>query len=268
MDESGKSFPEAAQLPQFFALGAVTFSTQEDMEDYTSRADSLKQDFFGTTNITFHEPLMRHHDGPYSFNGDVGKQAGFDAALTELIAASKFVVFGTGVRKHLFQSDFVETRLDAYLPTDVYAVAITMLLERYLDYLAMAAPSKSIGRVTFESIGPKEDAEHQLAYAHLLLDGSQWVAESAFRNWLETGLRFVPKSGSHPMELADMVSRELYEWIRDGCGTVGGRWGLFSQKTYCRGDGLMGKFGVKVFPDSDIRDRIVTHRRTYGAKEQ
>lgn len=94
--------------------------------------------------------------------------------------------------------------------------------------------------MTFESQGPKEDAEHQMEYARLLLDGSQWIADASFRNWLETGLRFVPKSGSHPMELADMLSRELFEWIRDGCITQHGRWDLFNRKIYCRGDALMG----------------------------
>lgn len=36
-----------------------------------------------------------------------------------------------------------------------------MLLERYIDFLADNS-SKRLGRVSFESQGPKEDAEHQL----------------------------------------------------------------------------------------------------------
>ncbi len=116
-----------------------------------------------------------------------------------------------------------------------------------------------------ESIGSREDAEHQLEYARLLLEGSQWIPDSVFRNDLETGLRFVPKQGSHPCELADMFARELYEWIRGDCDVTPMRWDLFSKKMYCRGDGQMGKFGVKVFPDSDIRDRIEAHRLRCGA---
>lgn len=105
-----------------------------------------------------------------------------------------------------------------------------------------------------------EDAFHQLEYARTLLEGSQWVPDSAFRNWLEPGLQFTPKQGSDPTELADMLSREIYEWIRSGCAVAPLRWNLFSRRIYCRGDGQMGKFGVKVFPDSDIRDRIEAHR--------
>lgn len=103
-----------------------------------------------------------------------------------------------------------------------------MLLERYIDFLA-SSETKRFGRVTFESIGPCEDAEHQLEYARTLLDGSQWVPDSAFRSWLETGLRFEPKKGSHPPELADMMSRDLYEWVRGNCEVKPKRWDLLYQ---------------------------------------
>jgi hypothetical protein len=104
-----------------------------------------------------------------------------------------------------------------------------------------------------------------LEYARLLIEGSQWVPDSAFRGWLEAGLRFQPKCGSDPMEIADMFARDLYEWIRDGCQTKPKRWDLFSRKTYCRDDGAMGKFGVKIFPDSDIRAKVEEHRKACGA---
>ena len=68
------------------------------------------------------------------------------------------------------------------------------------------------------------------------------------------------------MEIADMFARDLFEWIRDGCKNPSKRWELFSKKAYCRDDGMMGKFGIKVFPDADIRDLIEAHRAQYGAK--
>ncbi len=190
------------------------------------------------------------------------RQADFDQAVTELIQSANFLVFGIGIRKAGFEQEFVATGIDPYLPTDAYSVAITMLMERYLDYLS-TSKVKRIGRVTFESQGPLEDAHHQIEFARLLLNGSQWVPDSAFRAWLETGCRFTPKQGSDPMELADMVSREVYEWIRGECLIDPIRWDLLSKKIYCRGDGQMGKFGVKVFPDSDIRSQIEAHRAKY-----
>ena len=262
VDENGKSKPEPLPVPTFFSLGAISM-TPTDAEQYKSAADELKNEFFGRTDFTFHEPHMRIRDGLYHFNGDSVKQDAFDDALGKLIELTPFVAFGVGIRKQAY-ADFVDASLDPYLPSDVYSLAIDLLLERYLDYLATNG-RKTIGRVTFESQGPKQDAEHQLEYARLLLDGTQWVPDSAFRNWLETGMRFIPKSGSHPMELADMFSRDLYEWVRDGCESKPHRWKFFQDKIYCRRDGLRGKFGVKIFPDSDTRSVIESHRAQCGA---
>ncbi len=264
LDESGKSSVEPVAGPTFFALAGIAMNP-EDAEAYCVEADKVKMEFFNTTDITFHEADMRAYDGPYYFSGDNQRQLEFDKALDNLVLETDFTAFGVGIRKLAFKQDFVETGIDPYLPTDAYAVAITMLLERYLDYLAVYAPDR-LARLTFEAQGSREDAEHQLEYARLLLDGSQWVPDSVFRNWLETGLRFTPKVGSHGTELADMFSRELYEWIRGDCDVTPKRWSIFSRKIYCREDGAMGKFGVKVFPDSDVRERIVEHRRKCGAK--
>lgn len=262
VDENGKSKPEPLATPTFFSLGAISM-TPDDADSYRYAADELKNDFFGRSDFTFHEPYMRNHDALYYFNGDKSKQNAFDDALNNLIEATPFVAFGVGVRKHAYL-DFMTKEADPYLPSDVYSLAIDLLMERYVDYLA-ANKDEVMGRVTFESQGPKEDAEHQLEYARLLLDGTQWVPSSAFRNWLETGMRFAPKSNSHPMELADMFSRDLYEWVRGECSIKPYRWDVFEKKIYCRDDGMRGKFGVKIFPDSDIRDKIEVHRVQCGA---
>ncbi len=263
IDESGRSNPGYAPGLAFFSLGAVAL-TEEETEVYCAKADEIKLRFFGNTSVTFHEPNMRNRTGSFYFGNNEQERRKFDDAISGLIEDTDFVAFGVGIRKHAFAGEFVEAGLDPYLPTDVYVIAIAMMLERYVDFLANSS-EKRMGRLTFEGQGAKEDAYHQLEYARLLIEGTQWVSDKGFRQWLETGLRFTPKRGSHPTELADMLSRDLYEWVRDDCESTPRWWKLFSRKMYCRGDGRMGKFGVKVFPDSDIREAIERHRRDCGA---
>ena len=107
LDESGKSFPEAGDLPQFFAVGAVAFKNEQDQESYCQKADAIKQEFFGTTEMTFHQPMMKNHEGPYYLEGNTVRQAEFDAALEGLIKDSNFAVFGAGVRKQAFRDEFL-----------------------------------------------------------------------------------------------------------------------------------------------------------------
>jgi hypothetical protein len=266
VDESGQSFPEknlTPPVPTFFALAAISLR-EELVADYCERADEVKREFFGHTDITFHEPHMRKREKPFYFEGNLDMQNRFDAAVDDLVQKTDFTVFGVGIRKHAFHREFVAVEADPYLPTDVYALSILLLLERYIDFLYTETVQR-LGRVIFESQGPLEDAVHQLEYARVLIDGSQWVHPSAFRNWLEPGLRFQPKSGSNPAEIADMFARDLYEWLRDDCQKEPRRFPLFSNKIYCREDGRMGKFGVKIFPDTDIRENVLRHREKCGA---
>jgi Protein of unknown function (DUF3800) len=261
VDESGRS---NRGHTDYFALGAVAL-TGAEAERYRTRADELKKRLWGHSGLTFHEPYMRHHDGDYYFEGSAERQAEFDTAVERLVQETECVVFGVGIRKRAF-AEFVANGADPYLPFDVYAVAIQMLLERFIDFRATSTGERTRSKVLLEAQGPREDAEHQRVYADVLLQGTQWVPESAFQQWLETGVLFPAKHGSDPMELADMVSRDVYEWVEGGCTGTLGRWGLLSERIYRRGDGMQGKFGIKIFPDADIREVIEAHRRSCEPK--
>lgn len=101
------------------------------MDDYRAAADAIKSQSFGPIDVTFHEPEMRWHKGRYAFGGSTETQAAFDRVIDDLIERTPFTAFGTGIRKDRFFADFADTGIDSYLPTDVYAVANVMVLERY-----------------------------------------------------------------------------------------------------------------------------------------
>lgn len=266
IDESGVSHPERQKAEAYFALGAVALS-DEAAADYRAAADALKITFFGTREMTFHEPDMRRHDGPYYFGGDRAKQVAFDQAVNDLLTETPILAFGVGVDKMAFAAQFVRNGGDPYLPSDVYTLAVMMLIERYVDFVA-TSPGGELGRVIFESQGPKEDAVHQLEYARLLVYGTQWVHASDFQHHLEAGVRFRPKIGSDPLELADIVARDVYEWVEGRCESSPHRWHVLNSKIYCREDRAMGKFGIKIFPDSHLREQIEAHRWQAGPMQK
>src|SRR6266568_5074146 len=101
---------------------------------------------------------------PTTSKGNGDRQAEFDAAINDLVRQTPFAAFGVGVRKGAMRLHFEQAGLDPYLPTDAYAVAIMLMLERYMDFLA-SCPERQLGRVILESQGPREDAFHQLEYA-------------------------------------------------------------------------------------------------------
>lgn len=263
VDESGSSSIDAQATKGIFAVGAIAIS-RESADAYRLAANNLKRDYFGDIDITFHEPFMRHRTRPFYFQGNPLRQQEFQAAVDQIVADTEFIAFGVCIRKLAFATELGAASLAPYLPTDVYSIAVALLLERYLDYLA-TQPGDMRGRVTFESQGPREDAYHQLEYARVLVDGTQWIPPTHLQHLLEPGVQFTPKRGSDPTELADMLARDIYEWVESGCTGSPGRWDLFGKKVYFRDNGLMGKFGIKIFPDSDIRDTVEAHRREVRA---
>lgn len=170
LDECVRANPEPHMSNAVFAVGAVAM-TQSAVERYIERANALKMTFFGTHEVTFHEPGMRNHDGLYYFESDQARQEAFDAALAGLLTESDFLAFGCAVRKTAFEEDFVRSGIDPYLPTDVYSVAIQMTLERFVDFVHLHDVPR-LGKLVFESQGPREDAFHQYEFARRNAVGS------------------------------------------------------------------------------------------------
>ena len=259
IDEAGTSQRVFRSEDSWFALGAIAM-TGEQLEDYRQRADAIKRIFYtNPAGITFHEPLIRRGDDAFAFAGDEQKQRDLNDAVNGLIAESSFVAFGVGIRKRSIEELQQSDVRDPYLPVDIYGLALHLLLERFLDFLA-DQEDHPVGSVVIEAQGPKEDAHHQLTVVETILHGTQWVPERAFQQYLHPGVTFLPKHGSHPLELSDMLARDIFEWIRADCQIAPARWDSFGPKFHRRGDLRMGKFGLKIFPDSDIRDDIERHR--------
>ncbi len=257
IDESG--LPDGAATNQdVFALGAISMSP-EQMANYISAADQLKRKFFGDISATFHARDLSRGTGRFGFERDGMKRERFQVAVGELIQDSAFTAFGIGIRKRAYAREFKDAGIDPYLPTNVYSLAIMLLLERYVDYL-WAEENQPLGELTFEAQGPREDVQHQAFIADTILNGTQWVSGAAFQSHLLPGASFLPKSGSHPLELSDLLAYDLHQWIRSGCAGAPGYWRIWTEKFYAREDLRMGRFGLKIFPDSDIRDRIEEHR--------
>lgn len=257
VDESGRSDP-ASGAEESFVLGAISMTAEQE-DAYVRAVDELKMRFFGNTGVFFHETKVRSRDGAFGFSGDALRYADFVNTRDALIDDLDFTAFAVGIRKRVFVREYRDERPDPYMAIDVYPLAIKLLLERFLDFLAFL-PSPRSGAVTMESQGAKENAEHQLTVADTLLYGTQWISEAAFRKFLLPGVTFKPKGGTSPIELSDMLAYDVVEWMNSNCSAEPSRWALWGRKFYRRGDLRHGKFGLKIFPTTGIVSEIEAHR--------
>lgn len=260
VDESGSWKPPSIEGDDdWFALGAIAM-TKGAVDRYIAFADEVKVLFFDHNTVTFHEPQMRRGEEPFHFLGNDKERARLSNAVNLLVTEADFTAFGVGIRKRELFKNAIPSLTDPYLPTDPYPLALHLLLERFVDFLAYH-PNRPRATIVMESQAAHLDALHQLTVAETVAKGTQYVSPQGFERFVRPGVEFVRKRGSHPTELADMLARDVFEWIKGDCAGEPLRWALFDQKLYRRGDLRRGKFGLKIFPDSDIRRRIEENRR-------
>lgn len=282
VDESGVAY-DVRDDPQsdWFALGAVAM-TDDACDEYRVNADRIKQEFFRDgTAVVFHASEMRE-----AMRGGTGARRKYALrpgkswhdvmqALDLLIERTAFTAFGVVIRKWVFHREFTETGKDPFLPRETYGLALHLLLERFLVFLASAADSP-IGSITLESQNPEMDARHQVCIAETIAYGTRWVSPQPLQLDIRPGVTFMGKQASHPLELSDVLANLLYQWVRSGCyddkrprlGKYGTPqlWESFCSKFHQEGDLRRGRFGLKVFPDSGLEGLLDQHRKWCQSK--
>lgn len=256
IDESGQAQPSPDQ-PVFVLAGIAM--VESESADFITKSNALKGQFRLAPSVTLHGPKIEKCQEEFSFGGDTDKQMEFRLAVDELVEASSFVLLGAIIRKDVLACDLSSGGY-GNLPPGLYEMALTFVAERFVDML-FADDTRPCGTLVFESIGNREDALHQRAFANLLIHGSEFVSDGCFRGWLRPGCHFRIKDGSHPLELADLAARAMHTWMRSGMPEDHPFWTLWAKRISGRGDLEHGKFGVKMFPDADIRDQVLTMRR-------
>lgn len=254
LDESGQSVHSPDQ-PVFVLCGVAL--DEPSSAQFAERSSELKKQYGADPNATLHATDLERGAGGFEFLSDPSISTLFWKDLTNAVEETPFELFAAVVRKTRLTGSDDDGEL-GNLPGDVYEIALTLVLERLVGALYDRGCTK--GRLVFESIGGREDALHQRALADLLLHGSEFVADGCFRGCIEPGCSFAVKGGSSPLELADLCARWIMTFFRDGQPHDHRFWSIVAPKIYASGL-EKGKFGLKVFPDSDIREEVLALRR-------
>lgn len=258
LDESGQAQMSPDQ--PVFVLAGVALD-DEEAKTYHDLANQLKHDFGLGSECTLHGPQIEKGVDDFAFGEDEIRQEEFRECVLRLVQDTPFRLFGAIIRKDVLVTDIESGETFGNLPPGLYEMALTFVAERFVDALHADSELKPCGKLVFESIGNLEDALHQRAFADLLIHGSEFVSGGCFRGWLRPGCEFKSKSGTHPLELADLAARSMLTWMRDGRPVEHEFRRIWAPKIATREEVERGRFGVKIFPDHDIRDEIVELRK-------
>lgn len=269
VDESGPADDvrnwESEKKNDFFTLGGIAISDDEHKQ-YREHANQLKREFFknGSGVILHAFDLRKAMEGSNQREGNLALNADkswpdFVEALEELVEQTNFTAFGIIIQKWVFHQEFTMTGKDPFLPRETYDLALHLLLERFVSFLASATDAP-IGSIALEYRSPEQNARHQLSIAETIAYGTRWISPEPLQRDILPGVEFLKKQSSHPLELSDMLANLLYRLARGGFYNnrlphlrQGDKlWDIFYEKLYGEDNLRQGKFGLKVFPIGDL----------------
>ena len=149
--------------------------------------------------MVLHEhDIRKSRSGDYAFLSDKDKREQFLADIESLIRAADFDIIAE-----------IWPKIRLPEETNVYGLSLTICMVEFLRWLPARVHAPSIIHLIFESRGPKEDAELELAFRRVCDGTTKFTAGFAKTN-LTFVLRFVKKSAnSTGLQIADLIARPI-----------------------------------------------------------
>jgi hypothetical protein len=236
VDESGDHGLETIDKGYpLFVLAFCIIQKREYIERLTPALQLFKLKHFGHDNVVLHERDIRKDSGDFAFLKSRVRKEAFLNELTDLVAATRFTLVCTVIRKELLKTRYAQ-------PENPYHMALGFGLERVSYYLKSQGTGASVTHVLVERRGRKEDAELELEFRRVC-DGGNYAGER-----LSFAMSFVHKQANSPgLQLADLVARPVgLSVLRP---TQPNRaFQVLEDKLYRNSHGKRDGWGLKCFP--------------------
>ncbi len=173
----------------------------------------------------------------------------FVKEFSQSVANMDCVILLAAINKSDYYKTYGTTRIDPYLPEDIYSIIFTFTIERFVLFLR---ESKTKGKIVAESRGTKEDQSIQYWYSLILHNGTQFILDWQFRDVLPNAIEFKKKEENiEGLQLADWIAYPMAKKIQypDGREDKYGEWELYKNKIWLgKNAPARGQVGFKVFP--------------------
>jgi Protein of unknown function (DUF3800) len=236
VDESGDHGLEAIDKDYpVFVLAFCIIQKRTYIEQLTPAIQAFKLKHFGHDNVVLHEREIRKDIGDFAFLKSRSRKEQFLDELTDLVAAIRFTLVCTVIRKELLKTRYAR-------PENPYHMALGFGLERVSYYLKSQGTGAAVTHVLVERRGRKEDTELELEFRRVC-DGGNFAGER-----LPFAMSFVHKQANSPgLQLADLVARPVgLSVLRPAQSNRAFQ--VLEDKLYRSAQGKRDGWGLKCFP--------------------
>jgi Protein of unknown function (DUF3800) len=209
VDEVGNSDLKASRLDEnhrYLSLTGVIAELAYVADELHPRIEDLKSRYFGPhpdERVVLHRKDLVNQRPPFQCLLDPDIKKAFDAELLRLIEELEYVVITVVIDK---LSHLTQYRSWVY---DPYHYCLAVLMERFTMWLD---GRKAVGDVMAESRGGNEDRRLKAEFRRIYMDGTLYVAHSAFVARLTSSeLKVKPKLANVAgLQLADLIAHPSF----------------------------------------------------------
>ena len=198
----------------------------------------IKRMFWGNKKVILHSRDIRKCDREFQILFDPDKKRDFYKAVNQVVSTSNYTIIAAAINK--------EAHIKQYgrLANDVYAIALSFVIERGVFYLDDQAGRDKRLHITIECRGKKEDAQLHEHFQQLCSRGTGFVS-AARLNAYGVEVEFVSKNSDvNGLQLSDLIAYPVARHVLDP-ERANPAFDVLAGKFYAKGE---KRYGLKVFP--------------------
>jgi len=243
MDETGdhdlanidRSYP-------IFGLLGVIFDYDYYMSTVKQELDSLKMNFFSTTEVILHTLEITRDKGNFIFCKDPQKRIPFYKAIDDLLEKLDYtMLFMVIDKRNYIQQYLLSAQYDPYI------ITLEFIVERFYNYLKDLSYRgiNAVGKVVAESRDPKLDQLIDNEWQRIFINGTDYVSSRKIRTKITDFVIRPKKNNIAGLQIADLIATQEGRNYLD----LQRKWGFNLNKKFRKGssDQVLG-YGKKIFP--------------------
>lgn len=224
-------------FPIFLLCGCLI--SESDLVELELSIKKFKIKYFSSENVILHSSDIRKCEKEFQILFDLEIKKNFYNDLNSILKSSKFITFGSAVKK--------EDHIKKYGKTakDPYALCLSFVLERMIFCLDLHEASTV--DIILEKRGKKEDTQLLAQYNAILDLGTYYVKSHRLKEKILSFDSKWKKENIIGLQLADLVAYPIARSVLQP-NIKYPTYEIIKSKIYCSTKGKIDGYGIKVFP--------------------
>ncbi len=254
VDESGDwGYPNYNPIYPVLCLCGSIVLDDYYLKEIMPAVANIKRTYLHKLDLTIRRHDLSKAKDKFTILKDEAHAKAFIVEFTKTIAQFDMKIIISSLDKVEYYRAYGTGRVDSSLPTDIYSLLLTFMIERFFCFLW--EKDKAKGRIVVESRGTKEDNIVQQCYSRIMQYGTQFYTNPwQFQKVLPTSIEFKQKKDNIVgLQLSDWIAMPIAKKILfpDGSQDPFGEWELYKGKIWLGNNpSSPGQVGFKTFPNN------------------